>query len=145
MRYVILCFVLCGSLNAQVNPFLLIDYFIDLESNEDMFDYLVDKGYKLSKKTTNNNIELSRGTTIITLSSKKCRQISISSNDEFFKEAILFEWLYRNDQYNEGNIENLSRLQWTDSLGREYLVILNKGGNYDMYYIPCFEIDDSKD
>ena len=128
MRFLILCFFLSGGLFAQVDPFLLIGHFIDLDNNEDMVVYLVNGGYTLSDNATDNTIELSKGRTIISFNSKKCNQISISSDDDFFKQAIKFEWQNRNDQSSRVDIENLSRLQWTDPIGRQYLVVLDHLG-----------------
>ena len=108
-----------------------------------MADFLMSQDYDLSENSDKNRLILMKGQTTVTLNIKECDHICISSNNYFFKQSIEFEYQNLNSQSIEVNFNNLSRLQWEDSSGKEYFVLL-KDEFYEIYYRKCKNKDSSK-
>lgn len=143
MRFLILILVINSSLFSQEDPFLMIDHFTRINSQEEMADFLMSQDYDLSENSDKNRLILMKGQTTVTLNIKECDHICISSNNYFFKQSIEFEYQNLNSQSIEVNFNNLSRLQWEDSSGKEYFVLL-KDEFYEIYYRKCKNKDSSK-
>lgn len=135
------------SLNPQgQRPLDLLDRFVVVNDIEKFEKELIEKGFSLDESLNTNGRILVKDDLSLGLIGGlgDCKYIVMRSDDSAFK--LLMSTYLLEDQENltiKAQSDGV-RFLWKDESGNEYAVYISHNGRYEVYYLLCNEVGESR-